>query len=55
MFKITEKIIEPYRIEVGYNFKIKIKAIRYATYSEVKGRFHYYDLQNYKYKTLKGE
>ncbi len=55
MSKIIEKIIESPRIEVGSIFKIKVKAIRYATYNEVKNRLDYTNIQNYEYKTLKGE
>lgn len=55
MHKIIEKILEPSRIEVGSNFKLKIKAIRYATYNELKGRLNYTNIQNYEYKNLKGE
>lgn len=55
MQKIIEKILEPSRIETGSNFKLKIKAIRYATYSEIKGRFHYDVLKKYQYNFLKGE
>lgn len=36
MSKIIEKIIEPSRVEVGSIFKLKIKAIRYLTYREIK-------------------
>ncbi len=36
MSKIIEKIIEPSRVEVGSIFNIKIKAIRYLTYAELK-------------------
>lgn len=55
MSKIIEKVIEPSRIEVGSIFKIKVKAIRYATYREVKNRLDYTSIQDYEYKTLKGE
>ena len=34
--KITEIITEPNKIYVGSTFKLKIKAIRYATYNELK-------------------
>ncbi len=36
MSKIIEKIVEPTKIEVGSTFRLKIKAIRYLTYSEIK-------------------
>ena len=55
MQKIIEKILEPSQIETGSNFKLKIRAIRYANYSEVKGRLNYTNIQNYEYKNLKGE
>ena len=55
MSKIIEKIIESPRIEDGSIFKIKVKAIRYATYNEVKNRLSYTNMQDYEYKTLKGE
>lgn len=55
MPKIIEKILEPARIDVGSTFKIKVKAIRYATYDEVKNRLDYTTTQNYKYSDLKGE
>lgn len=55
MQKIIEKIIEPSRIEVGSIFKIKVKAIRYATYREVKDKQNYTNLKKFKYKNLKGE
>lgn len=55
MFKITEKILEPSRIETGSVFKLKVKAIRYATYLEAKNRLTYTTLDNYTYSSLKGE
>ena len=55
MSKIIEKIIEPSRIEVGSTFKLKIKAIRYATYQEIKNKLTYNSLNNYTYGQLKGE
>ena len=55
MSKIIEKIIEPSRIEVGSIFKLKIKAIRYATYKELKDGFTYTTIQDYTYSELKGE
>ena len=55
MPKIIEKILEPSRIETGSIFKLKIKAIRYATYKEVKNKLNYTNIQNFEYKTLKGE
>lgn len=53
--KITEIIVEPSKVEVGPTFKLKIKAIRYATYQEIKDRLTYTQLKNYTYNQLKGE
>ena len=53
--KIIEKIIEPSRVEIGSIFKLKIKAIRYATYQEMKNRLNYTTTENYTYNDLKGE
>jgi len=55
MQKIIEKIIEPSHIEVGSTFLLKIKAIRYATYQELKNRLNYTTIQQYTYSQLKGE
>ena len=55
MQKIIEKIIEPSRIEVGSNFLLKIKAIRYATYGEVKNKATYDTMRQYSYNQLRGE
>lgn len=52
--KIIEKIIEPSKILAGSNLKLKIKAIRYATYRELKEK-QYRNIKTYDYKTLKGE
>lgn len=52
--KIIEKILEPSRIETGSSFLLKIKAIRYATYEELKA-MNYTQTENYKYSELKGE
>lgn len=38
----------------GSSFKLKIKAIRYATYSELKERT-YNTIKTFKYKNLKGD
>ena len=54
MAKINEIIIEPSKIYVGSNFKMKIKAIRYATYNELKNKTYNYS-KKFKYKDLKGE
>lgn len=53
--KIIEKILEPSAIYTGSIFKLKIKAIRYATYHEVEDRFNYTTVQAYTYGELKGE
>lgn len=53
--KITEVQVEPSKVEVGSTFKLKIKAIRYATYNEVKTKLTYNTLKNYTYGQLKGE
>lgn len=55
MNKIVEKILEPNKIYVGSSFLLKIKAIRYLTYKEVKENFTYTTIQNYTYSELKGE
>ena len=55
MQKIIEKIIEPSHIEVGSTFLLNIKAIRYATYQELKNRLDYTTIQQYTYSQLKGE
>ena len=55
MQKITEKILEPSRIETGSIFKLKVKAIRFATYLEIKNRLTYNTLLNYHYSDLKGD
>lgn len=54
MSKIIEKIIEPSRIETGSIFKIKVKAIRYATYDEFKEKTVDF-IKNYTVADLKGE
>ena len=54
MKKITEKIIEPSRIEVGSTFKLKIKAIRYMSYAELKERT-ISKIKQYTIADLKGE
>lgn len=54
MSKIIEKIIEPARIEAGSIFKIKVKAIRYATYDEFKEKTVDF-IKDYTVDDLKGE
>lgn len=54
--KIIEKIIEPSRVEIGSIFKLKIKAIKYLTYNELKTKsYSYYKNNNITYNDLKGE
>lgn len=53
--KIIEKTVEPSKIEVGSTFLLKIKAIRYLTYQEIKDNFTYSTIQNHTYSELKGE
>lgn len=56
MSKIIEKIIEPSRVEIGSIFKLKIKAIKYLTYNELKTKsYSYYKNNNITYNDLKGE
>lgn len=56
MPKILETIIEPTKIEVGSIFKLKIKAIRYVTYNELRtNQKTYNDVKTYMYAELKGE
>lgn len=54
MNKIVEKIVEPSRIDVGSIFKLKIKAIRYMSYTEMKERT-VSTIKNYTVATLKGD
>lgn len=54
MSKIKEVIVEPDKIYVGSTFKLKIKAIRYLTYAEMKSKTYSY-FKTSKYKNLKGE
>ena len=55
MSKITEIIVEPSKVVVSSTFKLKVKAIRYATYGELKTRLTYTTLENYTYGELKGD
>lgn len=55
MQKIIEKIVEPSRVEIGSIFKLKIKAIRYATYQEIKDKLIYNTLKIRTYGQLKGD
>ncbi len=54
MSKILEKIIEPSKIEIGSNFLLKIKAIRYLIYREVKQK-SYGEIKSFTYKEMKGD
>lgn len=51
--KITEIIVEPTKLYVGSSFRLKVKAIKYVTYNEVKTKT-YNDIKNYTYNALKG-
>lgn len=53
--KITRVLIEPSKIIEGSTFLLKIKAIRYATYEELKTKLTYTTIQDYTYGQLKGE
>lgn len=52
--KIIEKIIEPSKVIVGSTFLLKIKAIRYLIYNEVKTKT-YNEIKNFTYNEMKGE
>lgn len=51
---IKEIVVEPNKVYVGSTFKLKIKAIRYLTYAEMKSKTYSY-FKTSKYKNLKGE
>lgn len=53
--KITSVLIEPSKIIEGSTFLLKIKAIRYVTYEELKTKLTYTTLEDYTYGQLKGE
>lgn len=53
--KITKVLVEPSKIIEGSTFLLKIKAIRYATYEELKTKLTYTTLEDYTYGQLKGE
>lgn len=56
MSKIQEIIVEPTKVQVGSTFKLKIKAIKYLTYNELKTKsYSYYKNNNITYNDLKGE
>lgn len=52
--KIIEKIIEPSKVVVGSTFLLKIKAIRYLTYNELKTKT-YNQNKAYTYAEMKGD
>lgn len=52
--KIIEIITEPDKIRVGSTFLLKVKAIRYLTYDEVKTKT-YIQIKNFTYSEMKGE
>lgn len=53
MQKIQEIILEPSKIRVGSIFRLKVKAINYLTYRELKSQNYNY-FKEYKYKDVKG-
>ena len=56
MNKITEVIVEPSQVYVGSTFLIKVKAINYITYNEIKDRLTYDTLKDLTYnELLKGD
>lgn len=55
MNKIKEILVEPSKVYAGSTFLLKIKAIRYLTYKEVKENFTYTTVQQYTYGQLKGD
>ena len=52
--KITEVVLEPTTIYTGDRFKLKVKAIRYVTYDELK-TLTYNQVRNFTWGNLKGE
>ena len=54
MSKIIEKILEPSKIYVGSKFMLKIKAITYLIYEELRTKT-YEQTKEFTYKDLKGE
>lgn len=56
MSKIKEIIIEPSKVYLGSIFKLKVKAIRYLTYQEIKeNQKTYQNTKKYNYRILKGD
>lgn len=54
MSKIKEIILEPSKMRVGDTFKIKVRAIRHATYAEIKD-MKIQELEEYTVGELKGD
>lgn len=54
MNKIKEILVEPNIVYTGSKVKIKIKAVRGATYEELKS-ISWNELKKYTYSELKGE
>lgn len=52
--KITNILIEPSRVFTNNKFKLKVKAIRYVTYDELK-TLTYNQVRNFTWGNLKGE
>ena len=52
--KITEVVLEPTQIYTGNTFKLKVKAIRYVTFDELK-TLTYNQVKQFTYGNLKGE
>lgn len=53
--KIIEKLVEPSKIITGSAFLLKIKAIRYLTYKEIKENKTYNTLKSCTFGQLKGD
>lgn len=54
MSKIKEIIVEPAQVRVGSVFKLKVKVIRYLTYSEIK-QLTVSKLKEFTVNQIKGE
>lgn len=52
--KISEIIIEPSQVYAGDTFKLKVKAIRYVTFDELK-EITFNQVKNFTFGNLKGE
>lgn len=53
--KIKEMILEPTKITVGSVFKLKIRAIRYATYEEIQSKTYQEIKDKFTYGEMKGD